>query len=67
MLYWHTLPASNFAIVGLVMFVISLLFGGFSILFFQIREIMRATWMQSYSAHKPPSARRARLAFPESS
>ncbi len=64
MLVTKAAPAAFLALVGLTMLVISLLFGGFSILFFQMRELARLTWMKGYGGNVPPTARPARTAFP---
>ncbi len=57
-------PAIFLALVGLTMMVISLLFGGFSIVFFQMRELARMNWMRGYGTQAPPAARPAFTAFP---
>ena len=64
MLFTHAAPAIYLALVGLILLVIALMFGGFSILFFQLREIARANWMQAYGGRTPPTARPARQVFP---
>ncbi|MBR1142353.1 glycosyltransferase family 2 protein [Bradyrhizobium sp. AUGA SZCCT0431] len=64
MLVTHAAPAIYLALVGLILFVIALLFAGFSILFFQLRELARTNWMQGYGARTPPTAKPAELVFP---
>jgi len=64
---WNLLtggPAVFLALIGLLLFMFCLLFAGFSVLFFQVREAMRENWMQSYPAPLPPSAREAVQMFP---
>lgn len=51
-------PAVFLAIIGLIMLLFSLLFLGFSVVFFQMRENMREEWMRSYPLPHPPSAQR---------
>jgi len=51
-------PAVFLAIIGLIMLLFSLLFLGFSVVFFQMRESMREEWMRSYPLPHPPSAQR---------
>jgi len=50
-------PAVFLALVGLIMLLFCLLFTGFSVLFFQLREAMREDWLRSYPDPLPPSAR----------
>lgn len=52
-------PAVFLALIGLILFLFCLLFIGFSVLFFQVREAMRENWMQFYPPPLPPSARPA--------
>jgi glycosyltransferase involved in cell wall biosynthesis len=64
---WNLLtggPAVFLALIGLMLFMFCLLFVGFSVVFFQLREVMREEWMQSYASPLPPSAREAMQVFP---
>lgn len=56
-------PAVFLALIGLLLFLFCLLFIGFSVLFFQIREAMRESWMQFYPPPLPPAARPASRVF----
>jgi glycosyltransferase involved in cell wall biosynthesis len=49
-------PSIFLAILGLQLFLFSLIFGGFAILFVESRDILREQWMKYYSCHLPPSA-----------
>ncbi|HRJ68259.1 MAG TPA: glycosyltransferase family 2 protein [Beijerinckiaceae bacterium] len=64
MLITKDAPAVYLAIVGLNLLVIALLFGGFSILFFQLRELSRLNWMKGYESRTPPTALPVHTAFP---
>lgn len=44
------------AIIGLQLFLFALIFGGFSILFVESRDILREHWMRCYPGHLPPNA-----------
>ena len=44
------------AVIGLIMLLFSLLFGGFSVLFSQIREALRDQWTRAYPKPYPPMA-----------
>lgn len=44
------------AIIGLILLLFCLLFLGFSVLFFQIREIMKESWVRYYPDRHPPYA-----------
>lgn len=57
-------PAVFLALIGLMLFMFCLLFVGFSVVFFQLREAMRESWIQSYPSPLPPSAREAAQVFP---
>lgn len=48
------------AIIGLQLFLFALIFGGFSILFVESRDIMREHWMKYYPSPLPPNAIAAR-------
>lgn len=58
-------PAVFLAIIGLIMLLFSLLFLGFSVLFFQLRENMRENWVRAYPLPHPPSALQGTLVFPK--
>lgn len=64
MLVTKAAPAVYLALVGLILLVMALLFGAFSILFFQLRELSRLNWMEGYKMRTPPTARPAQTAFP---
>lgn len=64
MLITKAAPAVFLALIGLIFFVIALMFGAFSIMFFQLREQSRMNWMRGYGLSAPPTARPARVAFP---
>ncbi len=57
-------PAVFLALIGLIMLLFFLLFTGFSVLFFQMREAMRENWLRSYEGTHPPSARPGRVVYP---
>lgn len=57
-------PAAALAILGAVLLVLALVFMGFSVLLYQVRESMRGQWMTQYPLPWPPSARPGRQAFP---
>lgn len=44
------------AIIGLQLFLFALIFGGFSILFVESRDILREQWMKYYPGPLPPNA-----------
>jgi glycosyltransferase involved in cell wall biosynthesis len=51
-------PSAFVAITALISFIISLMLGGFAVLFTHIRDIMRNQWMTYYPDQKqPPSVR----------
>lgn len=43
------------AIIGLQLFLFALIFGGFSILFVESRDILREHWMKYYPGSQPPN------------
>jgi glycosyltransferase involved in cell wall biosynthesis len=51
----HKVPAAFLALVGLNMLLFSLLFTGFSVLFYQVRESMREAWLRPYVEPSPSS------------
>jgi dolichol-phosphate mannosyltransferase len=56
---WNLLvgaPAAFFAMIGLILFLFCLMFVGFSVAFFQMRENMRENWVRSYPAPHPPTS-----------
>jgi dolichol-phosphate mannosyltransferase len=58
---WNLLfggPAVFYALIGLVMFLIALLLGGYSVIFYQLREQSRDNWLRSYPKPHPPTAPR---------
>jgi dolichol-phosphate mannosyltransferase len=60
-----TAPAVYLALIGLSMFLVSLLLTGFAVLFSEIRDAMRANLMQLYPRPHPPAARAATELFPK--
>jgi glycosyltransferase involved in cell wall biosynthesis len=58
-LFRPDVPSAFVAITGLASFIISLMLGGFAVLFTHIRDIMRNQWMQNYEGAQPPSVRPA--------
>ena len=54
-------PSAFLAIVGLILLLFSLMFGGFSILFGEARDILREQWLRYYGESNllPPSIYRA--------
>lgn len=57
-------PSVYLVLMSLILLAIGLLFGAFSILFFQLRELSRLQWMQGYNTRTPPAARPATTVFP---
>lgn len=57
--------AIYFAMVGLIMLLFSLLFGGFSLIFLKFQESFREQWMNYYPKPHPPSRVNARILYPE--
>ncbi|MCF8176968.1 MAG: glycosyltransferase family 2 protein [Sulfuritalea sp.] len=53
-------PAIFLAIIGLQLFLFALIFGGFSVLFVESRDILREHWLKYYPSPLPPSAVPAR-------
>lgn len=56
-------PRIFIGLVGILLFLAGFLFTGFSVLFYEVREVMRDNWARSYAASQPPSARQARIVF----
>jgi glycosyltransferase involved in cell wall biosynthesis len=56
--------AAFLAIVGLIVLLFCLLFVGFSVLFFQMRETMRESWMSSYPLPHPPTVPKYETVYP---
>ncbi len=48
-------PAVFYALIGLVMVLIALMFGGYSVIFYQLREQSRDNWLQNYPKPHPPT------------
>lgn len=57
-------PAVFLAMIGLLMMIFCLMFLGFSILFFEFREVLRELWMRPYEGLRPPTAKRGGVVFP---
>ncbi len=58
---WNLLfggPAVFYAIIGLVLFLIALVFGGYSVIFYQLREQSRDNWLRAYPLPHPPTVPR---------
>lgn len=64
MLITRLAPAIYLALTGLSMFLVSLVFIGFAVLFSETREAMRAALIQLYPPPHPPAARAAQEVFP---
>lgn len=58
-LFRPDVPSAFVAIAGLASIIISLMLGGFAVLFTHIRDVMRDQWMQNYPQPHPPSVRDA--------
>lgn len=56
-------PAVYFAIIGLIMFLFSLLFMGFSVIFTELRELMREKWLSYYDSKNGPATKPGELVF----
>ena len=48
-------PSAFFAIIGLLLVLFALIFCGFSVLFFQLRESLRESWCKHYKPHQLPN------------
>jgi hypothetical protein len=57
-------PAVFFALIGLILLLFCLLFIGFSVAFFQMREVMRDTWLRSYPLPHPPTVPIGQIVLP---
>ena len=56
-LFTDSAPSAYLALAGLNLLLFTLVLIGFSVVLFQIREMMRESWMRSYGVLLPPSAK----------
>ena len=53
-------PSAFYSIIGLLMILYALIFFGFSVLFYQLREVLRESWTKYYEVNQLPNRKTAR-------